>query len=109
MSPPYLYQTVKAEELVCYNHYTIHAEERCYYTGTSMGLTDDLAIFWNMVSVFPGRGVIKMVSPQYFSKERLFKRIIYESEQKRAYRNAFEKRAVNQIIASIVGHGGAYY
>ncbi len=47
--------------------------------------------------------------PHHFGADKIFKRIVEDAEEKAAYRAAFEKRAVNQIVGSIIGHDGDYY
>ena len=93
--------------------YTIHCFpptlSRYYYVGVYLGgFTQDSVIFETVVRVYPG-GTKQIRGSKCFSKDLVFKRIVNELEQRKAYRDAFEKRAVNQIVGSIVGHAGAYY
>ena len=53
-----------------------------------------------------------MISPsrmEFTEEFKLFKRFVRSEEVTLANRNAFEKRAVNQIVSSIIGHVGEYY
>jgi len=52
---------------------------------------------------------IYYVCTEYFDGSCIYHRIVSKVEQKKAYAAAFEKRAVNQIIASIVKHPGNFY
>ena len=100
-----LYKTTPFSELACYCHYTIHVGAPHYYVGTSMGRLEQIAVFWHVTAVWPVEkpGMV-MVSPQHFSSERTFKLIVYEKEQREAYQEAFERRALRQILESILGH-----
>lgn len=111
-----LYKPTMFSELTSFVNYTIHVSEDHYYVGMCMGLITEptLATFLNPRVVYKEKeGAAKRICirapPLYVSDKRTFKRIIYEKEQNAAYRAAFEKRAVNQIVSSIVGHAGDYY
>lgn len=52
---------------------------------------------------------IYTVSKEWFDGNSIYHRIVSKMEQRRAYVAAFEKRAVNQIVASIVKHPGNFY
>ena len=105
-----LYHSANGEQDMNFrHHYTIHCFfPKHHYIGAYLGCIQGLFIFENVERVYPDDTEI-LIGPKCFSTAMLFKRIVYESEQKKAYRDAFEKRAVNQIIGSIVGHAGAYY
>jgi hypothetical protein len=110
---PVLYEEADGENLLFCHEYTIHVDAPHYYIGVYTGKYENenqtILSFKQMKSVFVGRGVVAMYSPQYFVSTRKYKRIVYETEQKRAYRAFFERRAVNQIVGEILGHPGNYY
>jgi hypothetical protein len=68
-------------------------------------------VMFRNVERFPFKTARKIytVSTEYFDMGCIFHRYVSFGEQKRAYASAYEKWAVNQIVALIVGHPGNYY
>lgn len=107
-----LYKPTAFSELICYTDYAIHTSDdpKFYYIGRSMGRVADTATFFFPRALYNDGKILWMgAEPLVVSENIKFKRIIYKKEQKETYRAAFEKRAVNQIVASIIGHAGNYY
>ena len=116
-----LWQVTPCEELKCWTKYKVCCKQQGdlspHYIGTYMGLKittngEKFYVFWNVTCVLPiSSGLfMKHPSPMEFTEEfKIFKRFVSAEEMNAAYRAAFEKRAVNQIISSIVGHNGIYY
>jgi len=111
-----LFTQTSFEELQLYKLHTIHVEKEYYYVGTYQGNykfkypTQWTASFQNVHQVFydnSDRVVVKYL--KYYNEDCVFKRTVEPHEERYAYRVAFEKRAVNQIVASIIGHAGDYY
>jgi len=81
-----------------------------YYIGrfiSSYEATDNgtrLNSFWNVKCIMPYGSVCMNPSPMHFLESRIYKREITDEEVKKANREAFEKRAVNQILSAILGH-----
>lgn len=112
-----LYKETPSEELKCYRQYKIYIQEPhdykrtmhyyigrfiCSYAATDSGIR--LNSFWNVKCVMPYGSVCMSPCPMDFLESRVYKRVITDEEVKRANREAFEKRAVNQILSSILGH-----
>lgn len=106
-----LFKPTKFSELERFVNYTIHFGDT-HYIGMCTGKIDEpkLVAFLNVFDVesVPKTKTIR-TPPLYVNDTRTFKRIIYKNEQIKAYREAFEKRAVNQIVSSVIGHWGDYY
>jgi len=98
-----MYEIVEWTRLKCYHHYRIQTsplyEE---YEGTSMGIENGHAIFWNVVYVNPD-GTRIFTRRFQFPTDSVFKRVVRDSEWLEARQNAFERRAVNQIIEGKLG------
>jgi len=103
--------------------YTIHiGDDSFYYVGMFRGmyfydddkLTAQVRYLMKHYKKEPdqeGLGLHRsfFTAPQHFGEDKIFKRIVEHDEEKAAYRAAFEKRAVNQILGSIIGHAGNFY
>ena len=101
-----LYRLVLRDELVVGSEYAIRSHPHYYFLGKFKSKHGEDVKFYNY-------NIVHFTTPAYpsfnYDAPPVFKRIIYEEEQILKYRIAFEKRAVNQIVASIVGHAGNYY
>lgn len=110
-----LYQLVTADELNTWNYYTVHGENQLgYYVGQFVFLykNENIAAFHHMKFVYyhGTLGNRPMVNRYYVEvKAKIFKRLVYNEEQRAKYRAAFEKRAVEQIISHVLGHRFFYF
>ena len=110
-----LYQAISCDELEIDQYYAVRTNPTYYYIGKFVKQHGELFKFYDTFVVLFGNRQIERAkdpfdrSPLYFTNDKLFMRIVYEKEQKDTYRSAFEKRAVNQIVASIIGHAGEYF
>lgn len=117
-----LYVLTAFDKLELNELYTIHiGDDSFYYTAMFRGmyLYDDdglTAQFRYLMKHFknPDQEELGLhrsffTAPRHFGPDKIFKRIVEYDEEKAAYRAAFEKRAVNQIVGSIIGHAGNFY
>jgi len=125
-----LYQSVDVSELEDAHFYTIHGIHKCGYLCGQFGhktVQDDgsiiLTFFGTLYVDYRDENPSRFLLPvEYFYGSRglkmryvwgndtkIFKRVIYEEEQRNAHRRAFEKRAVEQIVSTVLGHPFKYY
>jgi len=98
-----MYEVLLFEELKS-GRYTIFVGRSHYYIGEFVSG----ARFKNVFAVFK-EGYIRMFQDQYFVDTCVFHRFVSKEEIQKCYRNAFERRAVNQIISSILHHPFTWY
>jgi len=101
-----MYQIVPFKELKP-GMYRIFVGRIQYYLGDFVSL-HNTAKFKNIVATFP-HGYVKLYQDQFFGNTCIYHRIISKEEMLTAYRNAFEKRAVNQIISYLLHHTFLWY
>lgn len=82
--------------------YRIFVGKTQYYLGDFVSLQSS-AMFKNIIAYFP-HGYVRLFQEQYFGNNCIYHRYITKEEQQRAYREAFERRALYQIMSSILNH-----
>lgn len=104
-----LYEIVPFDRLKAANWYKVNGPaENVYSFGRCCRKEDKVARF-EKVEVYESNTKVYTVTPEWFDQRCTFMREVFKTEQRRVCRAAFEKRAVNQIVAAIVGHKGEYY
>ena len=100
-----MYKVVPSEQLEFCRSYVIRCSPSEYFVGVCMEIENTVAVFWNVECVYNGTvcWIPTTHSAYSFSIDSTFKRIVDEHEYKRACQNAFERRAVNQILESKLG------
>ena len=91
--------------------YGIYFNKNVYCIGRLEGVKELMGGFRIMKCHVGLDGELYFPETRYFEPAKIFmfKCIVDFDEQEAAYRAAFEKRAVNQIVGNIIGHPGDYY
>lgn len=101
-----MYETLTFKQLKP-GMYCIFVGQRHYYIGEFVSL-GKAAQFKNIYATFP-EGYVRMFQDQYFSENCVYRRDVSKEELKNAYRNAFERRALHQILSSLFNHPFLWY
>ena len=109
-------QPVLFNNLIVGETYQIHVGQNYYYIGTFiqpvvLHVVEHLGVFDEMRCVHRNANprCFLSPSPQYFRVNRMFYRHVDNLEIMQKYREAFERRATNQIISFILGHVVQFY
>jgi|LauGreDrversion4_2_1035121.scaffolds.fasta_scaffold932671_1 hypothetical protein len=104
-----MYQKVAFEDLLTNDTYKINSSGVTIF-GKFDGFVKShtLACFIDVVQVYDDIHY-RMNLPGWFFPSCEFYRLVCEREMKQKYRDAFERRAVNQIVSHLIGHDGCYY
>ena len=106
-----MYQKVDFDDLAMNESYKINNGGFYQYgkfSGFGNPVATTLASFSELIQVYDGIQY-RISLTAWFYPSCDFYRIVCEKEMKQKYREAFERRAVNQIVANLIGHGGNYY
>lgn len=111
-----LYELATVEKLSIINYYVIRSVRADGYYCGQFGHTfrqvdgSRVICFFNARFVWDNsENLFSKRYPYFYTDDsKFFKRVVFEEEQRATYRRAFEKRAVEQIISSILGHPFKY-
>ena len=101
-----MYEVVPFEKIES-GFYRIFVGLQHYYVADFVSL-HHTAQFKNVYATFP-KGTVRMFQDQYFTNNCVYHRFISKEEIQKYYQLFFERRAVNQIISSIINYSFLWY